>query len=72
MDIRTRRAALGWSRKDLAQHAKVDASVIQLLELDLSNDDESRARVDQALAEAEKTASSAADSKTAPEDPERS
>lgn len=49
MDIRTRRTALGWSRADLAKAANCDRSMLQLLELGQSNDDESRARCEAAL-----------------------
>lgn len=52
-DIRERRKALGWSRAELGRRAFVDVRTLQLLELDLSNDDESRQRVEAALAEAE-------------------
>lgn len=48
-DLRARRTALGWSRRDLAAHARVDTSVLQLLELGLSADEESRARCEAAL-----------------------
>ena len=49
MDIKSRRAALGWSRKELAEKAFVDPRTLQLLELGQSADDESRARVEKAL-----------------------
>lgn len=56
MDIRSRRTALGWSRKQLSAFAQVDASVVQLIELGQWADDEAIAKVDKALTEAEKAA----------------
>jgi transcriptional regulator with XRE-family HTH domain len=50
VDIKVRRTALGWSRKELAEKAFVDPRTLQLLELGESNDDESRARIEKALA----------------------
>jgi transcriptional regulator with XRE-family HTH domain len=52
-DLKTRRTALGWSRKELAQRANVDPRTLQLLELALSEDDESLARCVAALEAAE-------------------
>ncbi len=48
-DIKSRRTALGWSRAELARRAYVDPRTLQLIELDLSEDDESRKRVTDAL-----------------------
>lgn len=58
-DIKDRRKALGWSRAELAQRAFVDVRTLQLIELDLSADDESRDRVEATLREAEGSASTA-------------
>jgi len=52
-DIKERRKALGWTRAELAKRAFVDARTLQLLELGLSSDEESRQRVEAALTEAE-------------------
>ncbi len=49
MDVKARRVALGLSRKDLAAQAHVDAAMLQLIELGLSNDDESKAKIDATL-----------------------
>ena len=49
MDVKARRTALGLSRKDLAAKAHVDAAMLQLIELGLSNDDESKAKIDATL-----------------------
>ena len=49
MDVKARRTALGLSRKDLAARAHVDAAMLQLIELGLSNDDESKAKIDATL-----------------------
>lgn len=54
MDIRSRRTALGLSRKELAAQAHVDAAMLQLIELGLSSDDESKAKVEAKLSELEK------------------
>jgi len=53
-DIKTRRQALGWSRRDLAQRADTDPRVLQLLELGLSNDEEAADRVGKTLEAAER------------------
>ncbi len=53
MDLRERRTALGWSRHDLGMRAQVDKSVLQLLEMGLSEDAESRERCEKAILEAE-------------------
>jgi predicted transcriptional regulator len=45
-DIKARRTKLGLARKDLAMKALVDPSVLQLLELGLSEDTESRDKVE--------------------------
>jgi transcriptional regulator with XRE-family HTH domain len=44
-DVRSRRKGLGLDRAELAQRAAVDLRVLQLLELGLSEDTESLARV---------------------------
>lgn len=49
-DLKERRKALGWTRAELAQRANVDPRTLQLLELGQSLDDESRERVEAALA----------------------
>ncbi len=49
MDVKARRTALGLSRKELAAKAHVDAAMLQLIELGLSNDDESKAKIDETL-----------------------
>jgi transcriptional regulator with XRE-family HTH domain len=54
MEIRKRREALGWSRKELARRAGIDPSVLQLIELGMSSDDESKVKADHALVEGEK------------------
>lgn len=66
MDIRTRRTALGLSRKDLAVKAHVDPSMLQLIELGLSNDDESKAKVEAKLAELEKPPETPTETKAPP------
>ena len=53
-DLRARRTALGWSRKELGVAARCDTAVIQLLELGQSSDTESLARCMDAI-EAEET-----------------
>ena len=52
-DIKERRKALGWARKDLAKAANVDPRTLQLIELGESLDDESMARCHKALDEEE-------------------
>jgi transcriptional regulator with XRE-family HTH domain len=56
MELRERRVLLGWSRRDLATRARVDPNVLQLLELGMSEDEESRARCDSALTAGEQAA----------------
>lgn len=41
MDVREARMALGWSRATLADRARVDRRVVQLIELGLSEDEDS-------------------------------
>lgn len=53
MSIRARREALNWTRKDLAQRAQVDPSVIQLLELGQWTDEEAKQKCEAALKAAE-------------------
>lgn len=48
-DLKQRRKDLGLSRADLARQARVDKRVLQLIELDLSEDEESISRVTRAL-----------------------
>jgi len=52
-DIKNRRKALGWSRRDLAIRSDTDPRVMQLLELGHSNDEDAAARVERALSAAE-------------------
>ena len=53
-DIKARRTALGWTRAELAKRAWVDPRTMQLIELGLSEDTESRQRVEAALDAEEK------------------
>jgi transcriptional regulator with XRE-family HTH domain len=52
-ELKRRRQALGWSRRELAQRADTDPRVLQLLELGLSHDEEAAERVEQVLKQAE-------------------
>jgi transcriptional regulator with XRE-family HTH domain len=53
MDIRKRREALGWTRRDLGERAHIAASVIQLIELGHSLDEMSKRRLEAVLDAAE-------------------
>jgi transcriptional regulator with XRE-family HTH domain len=64
MDVKARRTALGLSRKELARLANVDPSMLQLIELGMSNDDESKAKVNAYLDSVEKNGHSPADPNT--------
>ena len=48
-----RRKALGWSRAELAQRAHVNKATLQLIEMGQSLDDESIARIEEAMSRAE-------------------
>lgn len=61
MDVKSRRTALGLSRKELAAKAHVDAAMLQLIELGLSNDDESKAKINTVLDALENNGSSSND-----------
>jgi len=52
-DLKQRRQALGWSRRELAERSETDPRVLQLLELGLSHDDEAEDRVRKTLEAAE-------------------
>jgi transcriptional regulator with XRE-family HTH domain len=52
-ELKHRRKALGWSRRELAQRSETDPRVLQLLELGLSHDDEAAERVLNTLKQAE-------------------
>lgn len=54
MDIRSRRTALGLSRRDLALLAKMDSSVVQLVELGQWADDDARVKLEALLSDLEK------------------
>jgi len=51
--LRTRRKALGWSRRELAQRAGIDPRVVQLLELDEWTEGDAIGRVRAVLMRAE-------------------
>jgi len=51
--LRTRRKALGWSRRELARRAALDPRVIQLLELDQWTEGDAIGRVRAVLLRAE-------------------
>lgn len=51
--VRTRRKAIGWSRRELAHRAGIDPRVVQLIELDEWTDGEAVGRVRAVLMRAE-------------------
>ncbi len=51
--IRTRRKAIGWSRRELAHRAGIDPRVVQLIELDEWTDGDAVGRVRAVLMRAE-------------------
>jgi transcriptional regulator with XRE-family HTH domain len=53
IDIRNRRKALGWSRRELAGRAGIDPRLVQLIELDQWTDGDAIGRVRAVLLRAE-------------------
>ncbi|MCB9766402.1 MAG: helix-turn-helix transcriptional regulator [Alphaproteobacteria bacterium] len=53
MDIKARRKALGWSRRELADRAALDPRIIQLVELGQWNEFEALGRIEAVLRMAE-------------------